>query len=266
MKIADQVAHRALAYVAAVRRHGYKLSEPEFTEYIQYPLQKMRSGFGLADWSRLMNILEKPAETTLEWLGRVKWLSVENGIVDLSELGRAVLASLDEEELELEGALEITLGTEDPFSYARVIGRIAQRGDALLVDPYFKLDHLLDILVRTTVRGVLISRKTGKGQLAGLETAISNNSLEREFEIRVEEEFHDRYVIPRSGDVDMIGASLNGVGKKPTVMVTIKSPAADQIRRTYQELWDRASPIAAATAEEARPHKVTGSTQPRAAP
>jgi len=253
MKIADHVAHRALAYIAAVRRHGYKLPEPEFAAYIEYPLQKTRSGLGLVDWTKITSILDTPAETRVAWLKRLKWLSVEGGVVDLTELGRAVLAALDEEELEIEGAMEIALGTEDPFSYARVIGRIASRGDALLIDPYFKLDQLRDILVRTTVRGVLISSKTGKAEIAALGAALSKHSFEREFEIRIAEEIHDRYIIPRSGDVDMVGTSLTGVGKKPTVMVTIKSPAADEIRRTHQAVWERATPLAAPVANEAAP-------------
>lgn len=248
MKVANEIAHRALGYVAAVRRQGYKLSQAEFAAYLENPFRKVKSGFGISDWTKVLNIFETPAETNLEWFERLNWLTAKPGFVDITDLGRAVLASADEEDVEAD-MMEVTLDTADPFSYARVIGRIAQRGDALLVDPFFKLDNLLDILVRTTVRGVLMSpqtSKTGKADIAGLGTALSRHSFDRKFEIRLADDIHDRYVIPRTGPVDMLGTSLSGVGKKPTLLVTIKSTtASDELRKTYQAIWDRATPLAA---------------------
>jgi hypothetical protein len=73
--------------------------------------------------------------------------------------------------------------------------------------------------------------------------------LAREFAIRVSGEVHDRFIIPVGGSVDALGTSLNGVGKKFTVMTTLDAPVADIIRSKHEELWRASKPVEIAAVE-----------------
>ena len=53
---------------------------------------------------------------------------------------------------------------------------------------------------------------------------------------------HDRYLIPVDGPVDMLGTSLNGVGKRPSALVEVHT-GSDEIRRLHEDLWAAARPL-----------------------
>ena len=107
----------------------------------------------------------------------------------------------------------MTIEPQNPISYAEVIQRIAQHKDAMLVDPYFKLDQIMDIVNYTSVSRVLTSEKIGKAAVAGLAKAMAQIVVGRSFEIRVgKKDLHDRCIVPPDGNVDFIGTSLSGGG------------------------------------------------------
>jgi hypothetical protein len=244
MKLVSETAHRALTYVAVVRRQGYRLTDKELEAFIRQPDRYGPtwdiSGM-TAVFDRLGAIVKTlPGETVAEWLVRLNWLAIDGNQVEISKLGSAVLRGADEQEIETAPPLRIVLDPKDPMSYAKLIGRIADVGDALLVDPFFGLDQLLVILQSTSVTRVLVGPKTKTGTLAA---ALSSMALPREFAIRVSGEVHDRFIIPSSGPVDALGTSLNGVGKKFTVMATLDPPIADTIRSKHEELWRAAKPV-----------------------
>lgn len=195
-------------------------------------------------------------ESVLEWLVRLGWLHHEDGdVVGITELGKAVLRELEAKEREIDAPVEVVLDPEDPLSYAQLIGRVASHGKALLADPYFRLDQLLHILHRTSVTRILTSAKgkDGESNRAALATAMATIPVDRDFEIRFNDDFHDRYVIPGQGSVDLIGTSLSGVGKKFSVVCAIQPPVADQIRKTYEELWANAKPLVMEEAPATKP-------------
>jgi hypothetical protein len=244
MKLVSETAHRALTYVALVRRQGYRLTDKELEAFIRQP-----DRYGPTwDISGMAAVFDKlgaivktlPGETVAEWLVRLNWLAIDGNHVEITKLGSAVLRGADEQEIETELPLRIVLDPEDPLSYAKLIGRIADVGDALLVDPFFGLDQLLVILQSTSVTRVLVGPKTKTGTLAA---ALTSMTLPRNFTIRVSGEVHDRFIIPSAGAVDALGTSLNGVGRKFTVMATLDPPVADAIRSKHEELWRAAKPV-----------------------
>jgi hypothetical protein len=234
-----------LTYVALVRRQGYRLTDKELETFIRQPdrigatveFPGLSTAFDLLGGLKLKSI---PGETVAKWLVRLNWLAIDGDRVALTELGSAVLRGADEQEIETELPLRIVLDPDDPMSYAKLIGRIADVGDALLVDPFFGLDQLLVILQSTSVTRVLVGPKTKTGTLAA---ALGSMTLPRSFAIRVSGEVHDRFIIPKDGPVDALGTSLNGVGRKFTVMATLDPPVADTIRSKHEELWQAAKPV-----------------------
>lgn len=174
-----------------------------------------------------------------DWLLRVQWLAEEDGKVSLTQLGEAVLRSLDEGESELDSGTSVVLGSGDQLAYAQVVGRISQIEADLLADPYFRLDDLHRILTLTTVTRILTGPKNDA--LPGLAAAM-DLLPEESVEVRVSDEFHDRYAFPPSGPILSLGTSLSGVGKRVAVMTTLRD-GADEIRKVYEALWRKASPV-----------------------
>lgn len=234
MRVADESAHRGLVYVAAVTRHGYRLSPQEFEAYMASPRRK--AGF---DPVAMMRAVMAPPESTLAWMHRVGWLQLDRGAVTLTPLGSAVLRSLEEEDVEPGASVSIAT-TDDALAYPRVIGLIAERGEALLVDPFFRLESWLHVLNYTSVSRLLIGPNADCEALAVAAETLPEG---RELEIRVSADVHDRFVVPESGSVDHMGTSLSGLGKKLTVSAPIAPPAADGIRSEVERAWGTAAPV-----------------------
>jgi hypothetical protein len=257
MDIADEIAHRALSYVAAVSSNGYPLTVDEFTAYVDNPLRSRRSKGGLlsdvimgsaATWTLMAGTTE--VEPVLDWLLRLQWLDVSNdNSVRLTRLGTAVLNSLEQQKAVETTPVVSILNSEDPIAYPQVIQAIANRSKALLVDPYFRLESFPHVVHYTSVSRLLTGKRA---DLQGLAVARSSLPEGRSLEIRVSNEVHDRFVIPPHGDVDMLGTSLSGVGKKFTLMTSIKPPAADSVRAAHEELWSDGKNLAAAATGDTR--------------
>jgi len=133
---------------------------------------------------------------------------------------RALLRALDEVEVREAAPIDVVLAPDDPLAHSRLIGRIADAGPAMIVDPYFRLDQLMPIAVNAEVGRILTSDKTSSGERAALADAVSHRlTLGRPFEVRVSpgSEMHDRFIVPDAGPIQFIGASLNRVGRVLTV-------------------------------------------------
>jgi hypothetical protein len=255
VRIASDVEHRALAYVDAVQRNGYLLHDEEFDAYMKRPERRTVFSAALArvNVEALFLDREMPLLARLEWLG---WIdSREFGAIAITRLGRAVLAALDEDDRAEDLPTEIVLDPVDELSYARVIGAIHEAGPAALVDAYFKLDHLLDIVQRTEVARILIhSDRDKSGRLPALQQAVNTIRLPRRLEIRISDEFHDRFVIPDFGSVRFIGTSLSGIGRRLAITGTIKGEAASNaLRDAFERVWTSAEVLVAAEPEGDEP-------------
>lgn len=257
MELADPTAHRGLAYVAAMRRQGYVMTVEEFEAYIARP--GLRSGKpgtpGTPDHvvrttkldRALVNIAaqalqptlrtvqtaldvrerhiegtpgtpDAPAETAIEWLARLRWLRVEDAHVRTTALGDAVLRHLEQASLEEEIPVSVLLDQGDELAEARVMAQIAELGPCAVVDRFFSYTSLLPIVYHTQVEQVLTG--TGdQGKLTGLKVALRDLSIDRPFAIRKSDVFHDRFLIPHTGPVWLLGTSLTGLGRRLSVMV-----------------------------------------------
>ena len=88
----------------------------------------------------------------------------------------------------------------------------------------------------------------------------------RRFEVRTvpKSALHDRFVVPRTGDVLGLGTSLNGLGSGKLSVVVKHSDQAGVIRGACEERWRGATPIVS-PAPATKPTATTAKASRRAA-
>lgn len=238
MELASRQTHRALAYAAARNKHGHFPTVAQFTAYASNPDPKPAPGIVEAVATMMTMYSTVPAESILEFLVRMEWVSHPDGGMRITNLGSAVLAALDEGAVQAQGAIEVVLTSDDRLAVSRAVKQLAAHGTALLVDPYFRLDQLFLIVGYTAIDRVLLSKKVSSADRTALKHALDTVPWQRRVEVRVatKEKMHDRFVIPPQGSVTSIGTSLNFLGQGFTVLVQLGDVSAE-IRRHYDVLW-----------------------------
>lgn len=189
-----------------------------------------------------------PAESFVGHLVRLRWLEKdEQGGLGLTPLGRALLRSEDASESESDAYDVVVLDAQDELSYPNLVKRIAEAGDALLIDPYLRAEQLLSVRAWTSVSRVLISRNLAREDRVAMAVLVQSGSAERALELRMANHgvLHDRMVI---GDdlAFTIGTSMNTVGKQhPTILTPLPKVVEDAMRSHVEKWWDEAEVLAA---------------------
>jgi hypothetical protein len=239
---------RGLAYVRAVSERGYSLSKSEFDAYVEKPervLPKLYPAISkLVDdaVSQIVGMRVSEGENVRQWLVRVRWLEEKADSVRLTSLGKAVLEAAEGEERQGEPATEVVLLPTDELAYSRVLGAIAGMGASALIDPYLDVDALRDVVNFTGVTRILVG--TDPARCAGVGVALRALGCESKVEARSSGEFHDRFVIGDDSGVAMLGTSLNGVGKRVTVMVRLSEAVAiAAVKEAFRKAWDGSTPL-----------------------
>lgn len=246
----SEQTHRVLAYVDALNRHGVKPSPRWVDQFAEEPKRRVAMVGGLSSiatvWSEMMSEREVPKETFTQYMTRLGWVAANDGQVELSRLGRALLKALNAPALEEAGTdvFEIVLDPKNPFAYAQALGGLMHAKDALLVEPYFRLDQLMDIAELDNITRVLVGSRLKPREYEVLATGLAALPANRRLEVRKAPELHDRYLIPADdGGVLMLGASLGGIGKKVSTMTTLGDVASRALRQAFEQIWRAAEII-----------------------
>lgn len=191
--------------------------------------------------------LVKPAETTLEHLVRLTWLEEigpdESPALRLTKLGHALLRDRERENTDSEDVSVVVLKADDPLAYPQLVGQLANVGEGLLVDPYLKLNDLHRIVVSTGLTRLLVTGvRNNQRELAAMQTYLDSPSLSRDIEVRCSMELHDRLLIADDEEEPILtlGTSLNGVGRKLTVLSPVPSSEHSTLRDAYETIWENA--------------------------
>lgn len=209
-------------------------------------MESVRRSVSAALGPRTRRELVKPAETVIDHLVRLTWLEEagpgESPGLRLSDVGRALLRDCEQESTIREDVSVVVFEVEDPLAYPLLVGQLANAGNGLLVDPYLKLDDLHRIVVSTNLTRLLISGvRQNQREVAAMQTYLDSPSLARPVEVRSSTELHDRVLIATDGSVLTLGTSLNGVGRKLTVLSPIPPNQNGVFRDTYEKIWDNAT-------------------------
>lgn len=198
---------------------------------------------------------DKPPEKFLAHLRRLGWVERNNsGRYGISLLGEALLKADAWEESDFEDSSVMVLAAGDQnLGYGQVLGRIADSGDALVVDGYLGAQELAHILEHTNASRFLIGDKLPSGRITELAIQIqfappSTTGAVRELR---KARFHDRYLIGEH-KVYTLTASLNGVGKSTmAVLMEMTDVAARAIRAEVENWWINGEVVATGITTEA---------------
>lgn len=187
-----------------------------------------------------------PAEKFLAHLRRLRWIERDKRQrYGITLLGHALLRAEASADLGDEDSSVMVLSAEDDLAYGRVLGVIAECGEAFVIDGYLAVEELSHMLKNSDAVRFLVNWKIKPSRLMQLAVQIrtapaNSDGVPRELR---QTKLHDRYVI---GDHDVygLGSSLNGVGLNMTTLVKMPDSAAKLIRAESEQLWASADIVA----------------------
>lgn len=200
----------------------------------------INSPFEILTKARTVRKESRPAENPLEHMLRIGWLNrVSDDRLKVTALGRAMLQTAENEATLIEDFTVMFLGADDPLSYPLLVGALATVESGLLVDPYLKVEHVVALQQHTRIDRLLVgSGKQHRSDNAAISTYLE--TVETRFEVRKSRQLHDRLLIDPNGVVSMLGTSMNGVGRKATILMTVPEAASKSLNEHYEKLWREA--------------------------
>ncbi len=195
-------------------------------------------------------VLRKP-EPVASYLLEVGWIEPFQEGARLTKIGKAVLTASGQEAAQLEATdpevADVALDPQDPLVYVQLTRRLQKAGAGLLVDAYFKAESLVWLIESTNLRRVLISSRHPKAdrdrQTIAVALATVPNSSDVEVRHTNDPALHDRCVVSANGDVQLLGSSVNGVGRHLTAVITPSTDISAVYRKKYEDLWQSAEPV-----------------------
>jgi len=249
VQLLDEETQSVLRIVDYAERIGDPVTTEEFRDFAMGPRRKtqFRTNPVFAITSG-----EKTKEPVFAFISRAKFISVGDGGIRLTRLGRLVLSEAAEIETEANQPKDILLAAGDEWAPRDMIRSVRQAGPCLVVDPYCREAQLNELLRHTEATRVLVGPAVGSEDF---ELTLGRVRPPRRLELRVSADIHDRHVIPDAGPVLGFGTSLNAVGgNKPTIVVTLSEALSAAVRGTYNDLWDKAeawvAPVSAQSLEQ----------------
>lgn len=201
--------------------------------------------------------LVRPEESVVDHLIRLRWVEdvsstgSDDAELRVTDLGLALFRDRETETEAVEDVSVVVLGRGDPLAYPMLIGQLGAAGPGLLVDPYLKLEDLHRVVVTTQLTRLLITGQPSNRVVIGAVRAyLDTSSPTRRVEVRSSTQLHDRVLIADDGAVTTLGTSMNGVGKKTTVLTPMPSPANETLREEYKQIWDAADLVGPQRNEE----------------
>ncbi|MFF3489405.1 hypothetical protein ACFYXC_40170 [Streptomyces sp. NPDC002701] len=248
--VSDHVL-RALWYINVMSSQGVSITTANVDQVAtELPPKDAEYGSLLAPLAGMFprHVVTSP-EPVARYLLNVRWIVRSDDGIQLTNLGRAILqASGAQEQMEQVRqplVKDMTLSPDDPLVYTVLTRRLAAAGAGLLVDPYFKAESIAWVLEATTIRRILISKKASTKERPIIAVALATLPNGRDLEVRAtaDKELHDRRVIAADGTVQLIGTSINGVGRHETSMVTPEIAIAKAYRDSSEKLWAGAEKV-----------------------
>ncbi|MFE2886324.1 hypothetical protein [Streptomyces sp. NPDC059272] len=195
-------------------------------------------------------VLRRP-DPVADYLLGVGWIAQNDQGVRLTPYGRAVLAASGARAAQLEAedpeVTDVALDPQDPLVYVQLTRRLQKAGKGLLVDAYFKAESVTWLIESTNLRRVLISSRHRSSEQDRQQIAVALATVPNGSDLEVrhinDAALHDRCVVSANGEVQLLGSSVNGVGKHLTAVITPSDDIATVYRKKYEGLWTSAQVV-----------------------
>lgn len=247
MKILTDTQLRLLAFVHCCELGGDNPSKVELEAWLKSPGPKRTTTLlsTIAAMQAALNEgLGTQSESDVAHALKCKWLSSRGEKLYLTPIGRALLRGSEKLADESDESEVVVLDASDSLAYTKLIGTLASYGPALLVDPYLGIDELDQITKGTSIDRVLVSAHSRRNKERALIAAyLTTLDSSRTLQARASSALHDRVIITNSGNVVTLGASLNGIGKKTTILSPVPEPAAATLAKHYMAIWEDAESV-----------------------
>lgn len=242
--------HRALAYLQLVADNGQSPSASSLDTFAvrraprlasrQFVVEAFQQGIARALSS------PTPADSVTSYLKAVGWAEVENDKVTITLLGQATLQGLNTllaEEPDEPDVTDVALAPDEPLTWVHLTRTLSKAGAGMLVDAYFKADFLPWLLDTTSIERVLVSSRHSKAtqDIADLSVALGTlPGATGKLEVRstTSKELHDRCLVHADGTVQLLGASITGVGKNLTAVIEPHNTIQRGIQRALRAALD----------------------------
>ena len=259
MELVQEHVRRALAYLRLLNEQGVDPTRGHLEAFAASPGPEgavYQSGLvgpiasAMLELTRPQRIRE--AEPVVDYLLRLEWAqetSAASGRLHLTNLGRALLRGLETEAPALPPAsvADIVLEPTDPLAWVNLTRIAANAGAGMIVDAYFKAEFLPWLVESTALKRLLVSsRHQGASKdLARMAVALATVPNAGELQVRStdDHELHDRCIINADGRLQLLGASVNGVGRSMTAVITPDDEVMRVYRERYESLWEQATPL-----------------------
>lgn len=270
VEIVDERAHLVLEYIALLNRQGHK---PTVADVEAYGLRPTRRALLRSQYSDITSFMSATGwtehiytdETYVDYFKRLKWARVVGGGVSLTPLALALLRELNSSKVaeDAHAYVEVVVNPEDKMAFTRLLHQFNNLGSGLLVDPYLRLEQFLEIADYTPVSRILTSSRAfgNEQQRKVYQRALA--AAEGRIEVRFIESLHDRHYIPESGNIWMLGVSLNGVAKNISVLTQLGNESSGVLRNAYENFWKDAAvlePSSTSTVNTANAASEAGTT------
>lgn len=266
--------HRALAYLCLLAEQGQSPDQGSLDAFAakRAPRLAWRQPVTAAVGEALGNAFSSPMppDPVTDYLTQVGWATVEDDMVMITALGEAVLRGLDARLIEEPEVADVALAPDEPLAWVHLSRTFGEAGAGMLVDAYFKADFLPWLLTSTSLTRVLVSSRQPKAKrdLADLGVALGTvPGAAAKVEIRstASAELHDRCLIHADKTVQLLGASLTGVGKNFTAVIQPHTTIQQIYRELYERLWAEADRVESiAPKSTAQVEAVTADEKPSA--
>lgn len=245
VEVVDGAAQRVLEYVAMLQRQGYRPSESEVEAFGNSPKRReptnLNEMFGRS--VRPSPFFLSDGETYIDYFRRLGWIRIRESGVELTKLSLAMLRDLNSPSVssQTQSFIEVVVKPDDKLSFTKLLHQFNNLGDALLVDPWLKLEQFMEVAEYTPVTRILTSARAfgSISQRKIYQRALS--AVDGRIEVRYIDALHDRHYIPDVGNIWMLGVSLNGVAKNVSVLTQLGDESSASLRDAYEKFWNDAT-------------------------
>lgn len=217
---------------------GFKNMMAQITTNLTSPFADMAKPHTIREETRA-------AENPIEHMVRISWLTrnADYGL-KVTPLGRAMLQAAEAEADLIEDLTVMHLGADNPLSYPLLMRALATVESGLLIDPYLRVEQVDHLIQHTRIDRLLLeSGSKHHPDRAAIATYLNGRRDSAKVEVRMSNQLHDRLLIEPGGKVSMLGTSMNGVGRKATILMTIPTVAAMPLSENYEALWQHAEQV-----------------------